>query len=124
MNEAEFQQGVAAVRDVYPQTRLLPPQGAAQPLRVAPMPIPARFWGGGTTRLLVVFDLASHHGVKPRGLLGPEWTLPGGGAPFNASPVFEFGEAWQGFSWNFPWPPALGVVETIEAYLGRFSDHR
>ena len=82
------------------------------------------FWGGGTTRLLVVFDLANHHSVKPRGLLGPEWKLPGGGAPFNASPVFEFGEAWQGFSWNFPWPPALGVVETIEAYLGRFSDHR
>jgi hypothetical protein len=61
MNEVDFQRGVAAVRDVYPQTRLLPPQGTARPLRVAPVPIPAQFWDGGTTRLLVVFDLANHH---------------------------------------------------------------
>jgi hypothetical protein len=32
----------------------------------------AAFWGGGTTRLLVVFDLANHDGARPRGLLGPE----------------------------------------------------
>jgi hypothetical protein len=95
-----------------------------RPLRVAPVPIPAAFWGGGATRLLVVFDLASHDSSRPRGLLGPEWKLPGGAAPYNASAVFEFGEAWQGFSWNFAWPLALGVVEIIEAYLGRFSDHR
>ena len=124
MNETEFQQGVAAARDVYPETRLLPFQGSGRPVRVAPVPIPAKFWGGGTTRLIVVFDLANHDNAKPRGLLGPEWKLPGGGAPHNASPVFEFGEAWQGFSWNFPWPPALGVVETIEAYVGRLSDCR
>jgi hypothetical protein len=124
MNETEFAGGVAAALEVYPQTRLLPPQGSLRPLRVAPVPIPAAFWGGGATRLLVVFDLASHDNARPRGLLGPEWKLPGGGAPYNASTVFEFGEAWQGFSWNFAWSPALGVVETIEAYLGRFSDHR
>jgi hypothetical protein len=124
MNEAEFLQGVAAVREVYPQARLLPPQGSLQPLRVAPVPIPAQFWGGGTTRLLVVFDLASHQNARPRGLLGPEWKLPGGGAPHNASTVFEFGEAWQGYSWTFPWPPPLGVLATVEAYLGRFCDHR
>jgi hypothetical protein len=124
MNETEFAEGVAAALEVYPQTRLLPPQGSFRPLRVAPVQIPSAFWAGGATRLLVVFDLASHDSARPRGLLGPEWKLPGGGAPHNASPVFEFGEAWQGFSWNFAWPPALGVVETIEAYLGRFSDHR
>jgi len=50
--------------------------------------------------------------------------VPGGAAPFNASPVYEFGEAWQAFSWSFPWPPALGILETVEAYLGRFRDHR
>jgi hypothetical protein len=124
MNEAELQQGVAAAADVYRETRLLPPNGSMRPLRVAPIPIPATFWGGGTTRLLVAFDLTNHESAKPRGLLGPEWELPGGGAPYNASPVFEFGEAWQAFSWNFAWPPALGVVDTIEAYLGRFSDPR
>ena len=78
----------------------------------------------GTTRLLVVFDLANHESTRPRGLLGPECKVPGGAAPFNASSVYEFGEAWQAFSWSFPWPPALGVLETVEAYLGRFRDHR
>lgn len=124
MTEDEFIEGVAAAIEVYPETRLLAPTGTTRPLRVAPVAIPADFWTVGVTRLLVVFDLANHDATRPRGLLGPEWTLPGGAAPYNASPVFEFGEAWQGFSWQFPWPPALGVVDTIEAYLGRFSDHR
>ena len=117
-------EGVACAIEVYPETRLLPFSGAVRPLRVAPVPIPKEFWCGGITRLLVVFDLANHSATKPRGLLGPEWKLPGNAAPYNASNVFEYGEAWQGFSWNFPWPPALGVVDTIEAYLGRFNDHR
>ena len=124
MTEEELGAGAAAATAVYPQTRLLPPGGSLRPLRVAPVPIPGRFWGGGTTRALIVFDLATHESARPRGLLGPEWRLPGGGAPHNASAVFEFGEAWQAFSWNFAWPPALGVIETIEAYLGRFSEHR
>jgi hypothetical protein len=124
VNEAEFQQGVAVARDAYPETRLLIPNGSMRPLRVAPVPIPVEFWGGGATRLLILFDLTNYGATKPRGFLGPEWKLRGGGVPFNANPVFEFGEAWQGFSWNFPWPPALGVVGTIEAYLGRLNDHR
>ena len=70
MNETEFAQGVAAAQEVYPQARLLPPQGTIRPLRVAPVPIPAVFWGGGATRLLVVFDLATHNGARPRCLLG------------------------------------------------------
>lgn len=124
MTEEELVEGVTAATRAYPRTRLLPPNGTLRPLRVAPVPIPAAFWGGGETRALVVFDLASHASARPRGLLGPEWRLPGGGAPYNASPVFEFGEAWQAYSWSFRWPPALDVVATIEAYLGRFSDHR
>lgn len=124
MTEEELTAGVAAAARVYPQTRLLPPSGTLRPLRVAPISIPAEFWGGGETRALIVFDLAVHPSTRPRGLLGPEWRLPGGGAPFHASPVFEHGEAWQAFSWTFRWPPALDVVATIEAYLGRFSDHR
>lgn len=124
MTEEEFAIGVASATEVYPGTRLLPPNGSQRPLRVEPIPIPTRYWGGGVTRLLIVFDLTNHVSMKPRGLLGPEWKLPGGGAPHNASTVFEFGEQWQGFSWNFPWPPALGVVDTIETYLGRFGDHR
>jgi hypothetical protein len=125
MTEEEFAIGVASATEVYPSTRLLPPNGNLRPLRVAPIPIPVDFWGGGSTRLLIVFNLTTHAAEKPRGLLGPEWKLPGGrGAPHNASPVFEFGEQWQGYSWNFPWPPALGVVDTIETYLGRFGDQR
>jgi hypothetical protein len=124
MTEDELVEGIAAAVAVYPETRLLPPDGTQRPLRVSPVPIPTEFWGGGATRLLVVFDLANHATTRPRGLLGSEWHLVGGGTPYNANPVFEFGEAWQGFSWNFSWPPALGVIETIEAYLGRFSDHR
>ena len=50
--------------------------------------------------------------------MGDEWHIAGGGVPHNASAVFEFGEAWQAFSWNFGWPPALDVVATVEAYLG------
>jgi hypothetical protein len=124
VTESDFMEGVAAVMEVYPGARLLPPDGNIRPLRIEPVPLPEEFWGGGSTRLLVVYDLVAHTDTRPRGLLGPEWTLPGGGAPLNASPVFEFGEAWQAFSWSFPWPPALSVMETIEAYLGRFSDHR
>ncbi len=124
MNEADLKEGIIAATEVYPETRLLATTGALYPLRVGPVPIPVEFWGGGTTSLLVVFDLANHVTAKPRGLLGPEWHLPGGGAPYNANPVFEFGESWQAYSSEFPWPPALGVVETIEAYLGRFNDHR
>jgi hypothetical protein len=124
MTEEELTAGMAAAAKVYPQTRLLPSSGTLRPLRVAPIPIPAEFWGGGETRALIVFDLANHASARPRGLLGPEWRLPGGGAPFHASPVFEYGEAWQAFSWAFRWPPTLDVVATIEAYLGRFNDHR
>jgi hypothetical protein len=124
MTEEELAAGVAAATRVYPQTRLLPPSGTLCPLRVAPVPIPEEFWGGGETRALIVFDLASHASSRPRGLLGPEWRLPGGDAAYNASAVFEFGESWQAYSWAFRWPPALDVVATIEAYLGRFSDHR
>ena len=124
MTEADLKQGIAAATEVYPDTKLLVATGTLRPLRVGPIPIPAEFWGGGNTSLLVVFDLANHESVRPRGLLGPEWQLPNSGAPFNASTVFEYGETWQAFSWNFPWPPVLGIVETIEAYLGRFIDHR
>jgi hypothetical protein len=124
MTEEEFAEGVAGVIEVYPDSRILAPAGTQRPLRVAPVPIPREFWGGGTTRLLVVFDLANHSTLRPRGLLGDEWRLPRGGPAYNASPVFEFGEPWQAFSWNFAWPPVLGVLETVEAYLGRFDDQR
>ena len=124
MTEEEFRQGLSVLRQTYPQTRLLAAPALTRPLCVGPISIPDEFWGGGETHLLVVFDLATHDAARPRGLLGSEWKLPNGGAPFNASPVYEFGEAWQAFSWSFPWPPALGVVETVEAYLGRFHDHR
>ena len=124
MTEEEFAAGAAAAGRVYPQVRLLPSSGTLRPLRVAPVPIPREFWGGGETRALIVFDLASHASARPRGLLGPEWRLPNGGVPYNASSVFEYGETWQAYSWAFRWPPALDVIATIEAYLGRFSDHR
>jgi len=124
MTEDEFERGLAAVIEIYPETRVLPGAGTQRPLRVGPVAIPTEFWGGGVTRLLVVFDLATHEAARPRGLLGDEWKLPNGrGAPQNASPVYEFGEAWQQYSWSFPWPPALGVVQTVEAYLGRFDAH-
>ena len=93
-------------------------------MRVATVSIPPSLCGGGTPRLLVVFDLSNHDTARPRRLLGPEWKLPAGSPPYNASPVYEFGEAWQAFSWSFPWSPALSVLETVEAYLGRFHDHR
>jgi hypothetical protein len=124
MTEEEFAAGAAAAARVYPQARLLPSSGTLRPLRVAPVPIPREFWGGGETRALIIFDLASHASARPRGLLGPEWRLPNGGAPYNASSVFEYGETWQAYSWAFRWPPPLDVIATIEAYLGRFSDHR
>ncbi|HUY10596.1 MAG TPA: hypothetical protein VNF75_04805 [Candidatus Dormibacteraeota bacterium] len=124
MTPEEFTLGLEVVMRDYPETRVLPGRDGERPLRVAPVPIPVSHWGGGVTRLLVVFNLATHDSVRPRGLLGPEWKLPGGTAPMNASPVYEFGEAWQAFSWVFPWPPALGVLETAEAYLGRFNDPR
>jgi hypothetical protein len=124
MTPSDFDRGVEAVRRAYRDTRVLPAGGSTRPLRVAPVYIPTAYWGGGSTRLLVVFDLATHDSNRPRGLLGPEWKLPTGAAPMNAQPVYEFGEAWQAFSWSFPWPPALGVVETVEAYLGRFHDQR
>ena len=124
MTEEEFAAGAAAVARVYPQTRLLPSVGTLRPLRVAPVPVPLEFWGGGETRALVVFDLATHASARPRGLLGPEWRLPGGGVPYNASAVYEYGEAWQAFSWAFRWPPALDVTATVEAWLGRLSEHR
>lgn len=124
MTQEEFEKGVAVLIEAYPETRLLATDGPARPLRVAPVPIPGEFWGGGTTRLLVVFDLATHEAARPRGLLGDEWRLPGGGCPMNATAAYEFGEAWQNFSWTFPWPPALGVVQTVEAFLGRFHEHR
>lgn len=124
MNEIEFEQGVAAVRALYPATAVVAASGSQRPLRVAPVLIPEVFWGGGTTRLLVVFDLATHESARPPGYLGEEWKLPGGGAPHNAQPAFVFGEAWQTYSWNFPWPPALSVFQVVQAYLGRFDDHR
>jgi hypothetical protein len=124
MNEVEFAEGVAAVADIYPETRVLTASRTERPLRVAPIPIPVGFWGGGVTRLLVVFDLATHVTARPRGLLGDEWKLPNGEAPFNASAVYEFGEAWQAYSWNFDWSRPLGVLETVEAYLGRFDEQR
>jgi hypothetical protein len=124
MTEEEFAEGVAAVTAVYRKTAVLTTEGSVRPLRVAPVHIPRDFWGGGTTRLLVVFDPASHGTSRPRGLLGDEWKLAGGGAPAGASSTFEYGEAWQNFSWAFPWPPALSVLATVEAYLGRFNDHR
>lgn len=121
MTEDEFQKGLAAVLSVYPETRVLPAPGSQRPLRVAPIAIPTEFWGGGITRLLVVFDLATHEAARPPGMLGDEWTLPGGGQPHNAPASYTFGEAWRQFSWSFPWPPALSVLQTVEAYLGRFS---
>lgn len=124
MNDEEFERGMEAVRAIYPDTRVLPTENSTRPLRVAPILIPEEFWGGGTTRLLVVFDLSNHDSSRPRGLMGDEWRLPGGGAPYNASAVYEFGEAWQAYSWNFSWSPALGVLQTVEAFLGRFDDHR
>jgi hypothetical protein len=124
MTTEDFDSGLQRVLLVYPEARVLPADGTIRPLRVAPVGIPVSFWGGGTTRLLVVFDLANHESARPRGLLGPEWKLPGGAVPFNANAVYEFGEAWQAFSWAFAWPPALGVLETVEAYLGRFRDQR
>ncbi len=124
MTEEEFEAGVAAVQREYAETRVLSREGTTRPLRVAPIPIPTDFWGGGTTRLLVVFDLATHESQRPPGFLGDEWKLPGGGAPVNAQPSYQFGEAWQTYSWTFRWPPALSVLQTVEAYLGRFDDHR
>lgn len=124
MTEEEFDAGVDAVKAIYSGSRVLASDGATRPLRIAPIPIPDVFWCGGTTRLLVVFNLDTHDSDRPRGLLGDEWRLPGGNAPHNADVVFEFGEAWQAYSWSFPWPPALGVMQTVEAYLGRFDDHR
>jgi hypothetical protein len=124
MTAEEFERGLATVVGVYPAARVLPEEGTVRPLRIDSVSIPLPFWGGGTTRLLVVFDLAMHEAARPRGLLGPEWKLPGGGIPQNASAVYEFGEAWQAFSWSFIWPPALSMLETVEAYLGRFNDLR
>jgi hypothetical protein len=124
MNEEEFDEGVAAVRAIYGDTCVLPAANSTRPLRVAPIPMPKEFWGGGVTRLLVVFDLANHDSARPRGLMGDEWRIASGGVPHNASAVYEFGEAWQAFSWNFAWPPVLGVLQTVEAYLGRFHDHQ
>jgi len=124
MTDEEFAKGIAAVRAIYGDTRVLPTTDGIRPLRVAPIQIPKEFWGGGVTRLLVVFDLAAHDSTRPRGLMGDEWRIAGGGVPHNASPVYEFGEAWQAFSWNFEWPPVLGVLPTVEAYLGRFHDHQ
>lgn len=123
MTEEDFQAGLAAVAHQYPQTRLLPAPATQRPVRVAPVPIPMEFWEGGITRLLVIFDLATHETDRPRGLLGDEWHLPTGGAPQNATATYELGEAWQNFSWAFAWPPALGVLQTVEAYLGRFDAH-
>lgn len=124
MTEEEFNAGVAAVRAVYSDTRVLETSGTVRPLRVAPVLIPTTFWGGGITRLLVLFDLSNHEATRPAGFLGDEWRLPGGGKPFNADPIYQNGEAWQGYSWNFPWAPCLSVLQTVEAYLGRFDDHR
>jgi hypothetical protein len=124
MTEQEFEDGIAAVREVYPETTLIPGSASERPLRVAPVPIPSGFWAGGNTRLLVVFNLATLEAARPLGYLGPEWTLPGGTAPMNAQPAFVFGEAWQTFSWNFEWSAGLGVLQVVEAYLGRFDDHR
>lgn len=124
MTQEEFDKGVDAVRQVYSETRVLRTTGTGRPLRVAPVQIPRQFWGGGITRLLIIFDLATHSSTRPRGLMGDEWRLPAGGAPHNASAAYEFGEAWQAFSWKFPWPPALDVLQTVEAYLGRFDAHQ
>jgi hypothetical protein len=124
MTDEEFARGVAAVRAVYGDTRVLSTTDGIRPLRVAPIPIPKEFWGGGITRLLVVFDLGTHESTRPRGLMGDEWRIAGGGVPHNANAVYEFGEAWQTFSWNFGWSPVLGVLQTVEAYLGRFRDHQ
>lgn len=124
MTEEEFQSGIVAVLSQYPESRVLQASATQRPLRVAPVPIPSEFWGGGTTRVLVIFDLATHDTTRPRGLIGDEWHLPDGrGAPQNATPTYEYGEAWQNFSWAFLWPPALGVLQTVEAYVGRFDVH-
>lgn len=124
MTNNDYDRGVETVWRIYPDSRALPADRTLRPLRVAPVLIPKAYWGGGLTRLLIVFDLATHDSARPRGLLGPEWKLPSGAAPMNANPVYEFGEPWQAFSWNFPWRPGFGVLETVEAYLGRFHDHR
>lgn len=124
MTEDEFNEGAAAVKAVYPETRVLSVSGTVRPLRVGPIPIPVPFWVGGVTRLLVLFDLSNHGQVRPAGFLGDEWKLPGGGAPYHANPIYQHGEAWQGYSWTFPWPPVLGVLQTVEAYLGRLDDRR
>lgn len=124
MTEEEFIQGLETILKVYPESRLLESSGSLRPLRIAPVPIPPAFWGGGHTRLLVQFDLEQHEMVRPPGFLGDEWKLPNGGAPYNANPTYLHGETWQGYSWNFPWPPALSPFETVEAYLGRFDDQR
>lgn len=123
MTEDEFQRGLAAVKEIYPETRILPGTGTQRLLRIAPVPIPSEFWGGGTTRLLVAFDLATHEAAKPPGFLGDEWKLPDGRDPHNAPVQYNYGEAWRQPSWSFPWPPALGVLQTVEAYLGRFDAH-
>ena len=124
MNETEFARGVAAALEVYPQARLLPPRAAcgrcgwrrcrSRPRSGAAAP-PACWW----CSTWPATTAPGRGGCSAR-----SGSSPAMGRPYNASAVFEFGEAWQGFSWNFAWPPALGVVETIEAYLGRFSDHR
>ena len=75
MTPDEFDRGVAAVLRHYPETRILPAGGPVRPLRIAPIIIPQDFWGGGVTRLLIVCDLATHEGSRPRGLLGPEVEL-------------------------------------------------
>lgn len=124
MTEQEFEQGIAAVKEVYPGTTLLPGTASERPLRVAPITIPATFWGGGSTRLLVVFNLAMLETARPAGYLGPEWKLPSGAPAMNAQPAFVYGEAWQTFSWNFEWSPRLGVLQVVEAYLGRFGEQR
>lgn len=124
MTDDDFDRGLEMVVRRYPEARVTAGEGTVRPLRIAPISIPVDYWGGGTTRLLVVFDLATHETARPRGLLGTEWKLPGGGIPQSANAVYEFGEAWQAFSWSFVWPPALSMLETVEAYLGRFNDHR
>ena len=67
--------GVAAVQRIYKDARTVPAAGTVRPLRVAPVPIPTAFWGGGITRLLVVFDLANHETTRPRGLCSSDATF-------------------------------------------------
>lgn len=124
MTEDEFNEGITAVRMIYSETRILEISDSLRPLRVAPIRMPTTFWGGGITRLLLVFNLSLHETTRPIGYLGDEWKLPNGNKPFNATPTYQYGETWHGYSWAFPWPPALGVLQTVEAYLGRFNDNR